>query len=130
MPYPNSHNMLSTHQLIEEFAVPSGIHPGESVHVRIRRDLAFRPGCRLNGNYLVDLHVGASCRFAENYAGLSLRAANEVALRYLLEHVDGIRPGCIDVCGFSASLISCIKGPLQPTREVARQVRLGLATAR
>lgn len=84
--------MPGTHQLIEEFAVPSDIHLGESVHVRIRRDLAFRPGCQLNGNYLVDLHVGASFRLAENYSGLSLRAANEVALRYLLEHVDGIAP--------------------------------------
>lgn len=84
--------MQSTHLLIEEFSVPSGIHPGESVHVRIRRDLAFRPGCLLNSNYLVDLHVGASCRLAKNYAGLSLRVANEIALRYLLEHVDGIAP--------------------------------------
>jgi len=84
--------MSGAHQLIEEFAVPSGIHQGESVHVRIRRDVALRPGCRLNGNYLVDLHVGASCRLAENYAGLSLRTAKEIALRYLLEHVDGIAP--------------------------------------
>lgn len=77
-------------ELVEEFVVASDIHPGESVHVRIRKDLAFRPGCWLNGPYLVDLYVGTSYRHARNYAGLSLGRANEVALRYLLEHV-----GCI-----------------------------------
>lgn len=80
------------HELVEEFSIPSNIHVGEFVHIRIRRDLAFRPGCWLNGPYLVDLHVGASIRLAKNYAGLSRSAANEVALRYVLEHVDGFAP--------------------------------------
>jgi hypothetical protein len=79
-------------ELVEEFSIPSNIHVGESVHVRIRRDLVFRPGCRLNGPYLVDLYVGVSIRLAKNYAGLNLSAANEVALRYVLEHVEGVAP--------------------------------------
>ncbi len=49
--------------------MPSDVHPGESVRVCIRRDLASRPGCRLNGPYLVDLHIGSSYRLAKNYAG-------------------------------------------------------------
>lgn len=77
---------------VELFSVPSVVHPGESVYVSIRKDLAFRPGCRLSGPYLVDLHIGPSYRLAKNYSGLSLGAAKEVALRYLLEHVDGVAP--------------------------------------
>ncbi|VVE49713.1 hypothetical protein PEP31012_04636 [Pandoraea eparura] len=79
-------------ELVEAFSVLSEVHPGESVYVCIRKDLAFRPSCRLNGPYWVDLHVGSSYRLAKSYAGLSLGAANEVALRYLLKHVDGIGP--------------------------------------
>lgn len=84
--------MSAVLELVEEFSIPSNIHIGESVHVCIQRDLAFRPGWRLNGPYLVDLHVGVSIRLAKNYAGLNLSAANEVALRYVLEHVDGFAP--------------------------------------
>lgn len=84
--------MLNLFECVEQFSVPSTVHSGEFVHVCIRRGLAFRSDCRLNGAYLVDLHVGLSCRLAKNYAGLSRGAANEVALRYLLVHVDGIAP--------------------------------------
>jgi hypothetical protein len=84
--------MPVSHELVEEVTIPSVVHPGEFVHVCIRKDLTFRPGCHLNGPYWVDLHVGASIRLAKNYVGLSLGAANEVALRYLLKHVDGVVP--------------------------------------
>jgi len=84
--------MSAALELVEELSVPSDIHRGEFVYVRICKDLAFRPGNWSNGPYLVDLYVGTSYRLARNYAGLSLGAANEVALRYFLEHVDGITP--------------------------------------
>jgi len=64
--------MPVSHELVEEVTIPSVVH--------------------LNGPYWVDLHVGASIRLAKNYVGLSLGAANEVALRYLLKHVDGVVP--------------------------------------
>jgi len=38
------------------------------------------------------MNVRLSFRLAENYSGLSLRAVNEVVLRYLLEYVDSIAP--------------------------------------
>ncbi|QJQ03442.1 hypothetical protein C798_25355 [Herbaspirillum rubrisubalbicans Os34] len=85
-------NLSGALELIEAFSVLSDVHPGELVYVCIRRDLAFHPGCRLNGPYSVDLHVGSSYRLAKNYVGLSLGEANEVALRYLLKHGDGIAP--------------------------------------
>jgi len=77
-------------ELIEDFSIPSAIHSGEAVHVCIRKDLSVRPGYRLNGPYLVDLHVGPTNRLARHYAGMSRLDANRVALHYLLEHVDGI----------------------------------------
>lgn len=79
-------------ELVEAFSVLSDVHPGDFVYVCILKELTFRPGCRLKGPYSVDLHVGSSCRLAKNYAELSLGTANEVALRYLLKHVDGITP--------------------------------------
>ncbi len=84
--------MRGARQVIVAVAVPSNIHLNESVRERIRRDVASRFGCLLNGDYLAALHVRRSFRLAENYSGLSLRAVNEVALRYLLEHVDSIAP--------------------------------------
>jgi hypothetical protein len=39
---------------VVEVGVPSGIRPYESAQERIRRDLASRFGCRLNGDYLAD----------------------------------------------------------------------------
>lgn len=86
-------NRSAALELVEVFSVLSDVHPGEFVYVCISRDAAFHSGCRLNGPYLVDLHVGSSYRLAKNYVGLSLSEANEVALRYLLKHVDGIAPG-------------------------------------
>ncbi|WDZ97322.1 hypothetical protein Herbaro_05910 [Herbaspirillum sp. WKF16] len=77
-------------ELIEDFSVASAIHSGESVHVRIRRDLTVRTGYWLDGQYMVDLYVGPTNRLARHYAGMSRRDANRVALHYLLEHVDGI----------------------------------------
>lgn len=85
-------NRSTASELVEAFSVLSDVHPGEFVYVCIRRDPAFHSGCRLNGPYSVDLHVGSSCRLAKNYVGLSLGGANEVALRYLLKHVDGVAP--------------------------------------
>lgn len=85
-------NRSAALELVEAFSVLSDVHPGEFVYVCIRRYPVFPPGCRLNGPYLVDLHVGSSCRLAKNYVGLSLGEANEVALRYLLKHVDGVAP--------------------------------------
>lgn len=78
-------NLSDALELIEEFSVLSDVHPGEFVYVCISRDAAFHLGCRLNGPYSVDLHVGSSYRFAKSYAGLGLREANEVALRHLLK---------------------------------------------
>ena len=83
-------NGTAAFEPIEAFSVLSGVHPGEFVYVCIGTDPAFHPGCRLNGLYSVDLHVGSSYRLAENYVGLSLGEANEVALRYLLKHIDGV----------------------------------------
>lgn len=83
-------NRLAALELVGAFSVLSDVHPGEFVCVCIRRDPAFHSGWRLNGPYLVDPNVGSSCRLAMNYVGLSLGEANEVALRYLLKHVDGI----------------------------------------
>lgn len=85
-------NRSAALELVEAFSALSDAHPGEFVYVCIRRDPEFQPGCRLNGPYLVDLHVGSSYRLAKSYVGLSLGEANEVALRYLLKHVDGIAP--------------------------------------
>jgi hypothetical protein len=82
--------MSTSFELVEQLSILSDVHPGEFVHICIRRDLGFHPGCKLNGPYLVDLHVGPLYRLAKNYAGLSRGAAHEVVLRYLLEHVDGI----------------------------------------
>ncbi len=85
-------NLSDALELIEAFSVLSDVHPGEFVYVSIRRDLAFHPGCRLNNHYSVDLYVGSSYRLAKSYVGLGLGEANEVALRYLLKHVDGVAP--------------------------------------
>ncbi len=79
-------------ELVEAFSVLSDVHPGEFVYVCIRRDPAFHSGCQPNGPYSVDLHVGSSSRLAKSYVGLGLGEANEVALRYLLKHVDGVAP--------------------------------------
>lgn len=84
--------MPGARQLIVAVAILSSIHLNESVRGRIRRDLASRFGCRLNGDYLAELHVRMSFRLAENYSGLSLRAVIDIVLRYLLEHVDSIAP--------------------------------------
>lgn len=79
-------------ELVEAFSALSEVHLEEFVYVCILKDPAFHPGCRLNGPYLVVLHVGSSYRLAKSYVGLGLGEANEVALRYLLKHVDGVAP--------------------------------------
>ena len=85
-------NRSAALELVEVFSVLSDVHPGEFVHVCIRRDPTFDPGCRLEGPYLVDLYVGSSYRLAKSYVGVGLGEANEVALRYLLKHVDRVAP--------------------------------------
>lgn len=66
----------------------------------------------------------------KNLSGLILRVVIDVVLDTCWGMWTVSCPICIEVCAKCASLLSSMKGPLEPTREVAHQVLTGLAIAR
>jgi len=81
---------VAAYETIEEFEVPSKVHKGLMVGVRIRRDLNFQSKSAKFGPYLLDLEIGSLTH--QSYAGLTHPKARELALRFLLNHDSGITP--------------------------------------
>lgn len=83
---------VTAYETVEEFEVPSEVHKGLMVGVRIRRDLNFQSKSARFGPYLLDLEIGSLTY--QSYAGLTHPKARELALRFLLKHDCGIAPPC------------------------------------
>lgn len=75
-------------ETMEEFSVPSEVC-NTTVKVRLRRQLSHKPTRFSPGPYFLDLSVGS---IHYPYYGVDEKSAREAAVRFLLEHVNGIAP--------------------------------------